>query len=627
MRTHYARRGCRIKRTNLKHVVFNILRQKPFHLAGLLNADYICIKSLNSLIFFNKINTTTKGFLMQPINLKPLFSIHNNNPSKIVTRNEKIKKDLDSCKFERIFHQFELMGEICSYLSTSNIYSIKGINRFFNANGNEIITTSFLVQLRAMKTVNLLYMQKYTEFWPNQIIKDEVDQSCKGSLPKMRRVHIGDILSYCTNAEKLIQFNNSECLPIFFNIELLQQIPKMPNLKMIKSCDRGYAISHNFITPDSSMATFTSQMLSLSKSLESIRLFSHSNFSDSDLSLISKINTLKSLHLENISITEEVIKSFASLPNLTRLGLVYFEGERLQNLVSCIADCLPKLQDLALRKSLERQDCQNQWCRDFSKIARLQSLKIGDVNEEDLKLIVSGTRITKLTLMNSQVPNEGLTHLRNLPGLSSLTLNCLYRANTDDEGYQVLECLTNITYLNISSNYKITDETIERIATHLLSLTSLNVSRTGTTDEGLYSIANHLTNLQKLDISSTKTTDNGITALSKSLKNLKKFDITSDNGYNMPNITSKALYEIGELKNLSALFLTISESLSLAIPLLKDMTNLRKLSIHSHKQLTDGMKMSLMKLQHSRGDIEILISIPGIWHVPLIFDIPYQILK
>ena len=167
---------------------------------------------------------------MQSVGSKPLFSINNRNASK-VTRSQKKHKILEPQPFEKIFHLSELMGEICSYLSTSNIYSIKSVNQFFNRNGNDIIETSFRIQLRAMKTLNMFYLQKYTEFWPINEIKVEDEQKETESLPKIRRINMGDILSYCTNAEKLIQVNNTHCLPIFFNKKLINKFLRCAILK------------------------------------------------------------------------------------------------------------------------------------------------------------------------------------------------------------------------------------------------------------------------------------------------------------------------------------------------------------------------------------------------------------
>ena len=397
---------------------------------------------------------------------------------------------------------------------------------------------------------------------------------------------------------------------------------------MIKSADRVFPLLHNYLTPKTSECLFTSQALSLSNSLESLKLFSCSKFSDSDFDLISKIKSLRSLHLEDTTITEKGIKSLASLSNLTYLGLRHFP-DSLQNIVSCIADCFPKLQHVAL-SHLERKGFQTQWCQDLSKIVNLRSLKLGHVNDDDLKLIASNTKLTKLSLQEPNLSNAGLACLSHLPFLSSFTLQFNSNDNTNEDDYQVLENLTNLTYLNISSNYnKITNVTIEIIAIHLSALTILNVSRTRIKDEGLFAIAKHLTGLQELDISDTHTTDVGIIALAGSLKRLSVLNMTSNNGCDCPKVTIKALRELKKLEMLKNLLMGGSKSCSYEAHVLKDISSLRKLEIYSYKPFNNRTKKNLMDLQRSRGDIEIIVTITGgEWiHLPLIFDIPYQILK
>ena len=100
------------------------------------------------------------------------------------------------------------------------------------------------------------------------------------------------------------------------------------------------------------------------------------------------------------------------------------------------------------------------------------------------------TRIERLDLDHSQVPDDGLVHV---------------------------EGLTRLKRLHLSVT-RITDAGLVHLA-GLTSLELLDLSRTRVTDAGLVHLAG-LTNLKVVDLSGTKITDDGVNALLRTRPNL-----------------------------------------------------------------------------------------------------------
>lgn len=567
---------------------------------------------------------------MQPIS-SPLFSIKNRSSvvTRSATKSKKHRKETHNIKpkissaAKAVLENVQLLSYLCSYLSPSIIYSIKGISRFFNKNGNEIIRVSFINQLRAMKSLDMFYLQKYFDYWPDQKRASEINQKDEQeNKKKTRKITIAQVTSYCINIEKIYhQFNyNSDYAPILSDKEILEECAKLPKLKNFQTS----------LIEGLSKEKYNSlaDIFSTSQSLEDIKICDQIN--DETVSLLSKIKNLNSLHIEHSPITEVSVKFLKEVPNLTRVGL-NFCPQLSSRTVNILSD-IPRLQHLSIHCSNDA--VRDNWFHHFPQITDLQSLELRSVSDHQLGLLVPCKNLTSLSVWGQTTTDEGMPHLAHFKKLTSLSIK--YPSITD-EGTKVFQYLPNLTYLNLLKA-NISNPGATNIAIHLPKLTDLDIEYTHVTDEGLITIADHLSELKILNITNMSVKDRSIKAIGRKLINLveikMKDTISDENSY--PHITKPGLEALAQCQKLRRIYLNLTRSIRYGLISFGSLPDLEKivLNIPNENKIDEspqslfnsGTKEALKTLLEKKPGIEIIIDGGYVKTFPLIFDLPSKFL-
>ncbi len=137
------------------------------------------------------------------------------------------------------------------------------------------------------------------------------------------------------------------------------------------------------------------------------------------------------------------------------------------------------------------------------------------VTDEDLHaLLKEGAEIEFLVLTGTNVTDEGLAYLRQMPRLKDLGLT---GTQITDAGCRDLAQMATLRDLSLS-NTGITDIGLEHVST-LTNLHTLNLSKTAITDRGL-KLLQKLDRLQFLNVSQTNVTGEGIRDLKEKIPHL-----------------------------------------------------------------------------------------------------------
>jgi Leucine Rich Repeat (LRR) protein len=130
------------------------------------------------------------------------------------------------------------------------------------------------------------------------------------------------------------------------------------------------------------------------------------------------------------------------------------------------------------------------------------------VTDADIHALMNvGTEIEYLILTGTEVTDEGLVHVRQMPRLKTLGLA---GTQVSDLGCKELAQIETLAELSLADT-AITDEGVKHLS-RLTNLQSLNLQSTAISDTGLRSLGK-LPQLESLDISATNVTDDGIRGL------------------------------------------------------------------------------------------------------------------
>jgi serine/threonine protein kinase len=164
--------------------------------------------------------------------------------------------------------------------------------------------------------------------------------------------------------------------------------------------------------------------------------------------------------------------------------------------------------------------------------------KVGDTDLQQLKAL---TKLTSLTLANTQVSDAGLEHLKTLPVLSWLNLRGTQVGNA---GMKHLAALPNLTYLLLGST-KVGDAGLEYLKPVLPRLLSLELFTTQVSDAGLVHLET-ASQLKGLNLSCKNVSDAGL----KHLKTLTSLESLALSGSAVTGTGLEHLNALPELKRL-----------------------------------------------------------------------------
>ena len=233
---------------------------------------------------------------------------------------------------------------------------------------------------------------------------------------------------------------------------------------------------------------------------------------DAGLTYLADLKALTSLTISDSSITDFGLETISKLEGLDRVslgsgkytdrGLEILQTMQLRSLMLMRYELTPRTVEI-----LEGwQDLQS------------LSLIVKDVTDEELSMMSGLSNLGFLSIDESpMLSDEGIAHLKSLP-LRSLTIG---ECKISDEGLSHLGEIHGLSSLNLNSD-SITDEGLEHLK-ELSSLTMLYIGGTEISDAGLAHLAN-LNGLRYLTIRKGKFTDQCIEDL-KEIKQLTHLNL------------------------------------------------------------------------------------------------------
>ena len=194
------------------------------------------------------------------------------------------------------------------------------------------------------------------------------------------------------------------------------------------------------------------------------------------LSNISSLSQLTTLHITNTSVSADELKIIGSLPKLQRLTLsgcglstvAGLESAAGLNYLNLSKNTVRNISPLSSMKDLQEADLQHNALTDLSALSSCTSLITLNVSNNSIKTLSPVCGISSLTKLSAD--HNVITQLGNVGQITSLTeLTVSYNQLTD---ISQLASSTTIKSLDISNN-QITDISI---LAELMSLTHLNFS-------------------------------------------------------------------------------------------------------------------------------------------------------
>ena len=280
--------------------------------------------------------------------------------------------------------------------------------------------------------------------------------------------------------------------------------------------------------------------------LRSLRL---GRFTYEDLRMLRDLPSLSSLALSIPNITKEGLKELGNISNLTYLDLSDCDSITLEG--------LKELKQISALASLNLSCCDSitgEWLKELQYISNLTSLSLVNyrISDAELGYLARISGLTSLDLggadsglgFPSDVTDEGLKELKNMPNLTSLSLES--GELITDEGLKHLMDNAALTSLNLDGCHDITDEGLKLLG-HMSKLTSLNLTDSKVTDAGLKGLG-HMSALTSLGLSFCgEITDAGLEELGQ-LSNLTLLRFTGCDG-----ITDAGLKCLAHLSCLTSL--------------------------------------------------------------------------
>lgn len=273
--------------------------------------------------------------------------------------------------------------------------------------------------------------------------------------------------------------------------------------------------------------------------IRSVKL-NETSITDAGLSTIGSIGTLTNLDLRGCSVTDQGV---AKLAGLQKLKAIRFSGKSgltdvtdqsmdvlagLPNLQVLAIDFLKfaggkegltklaglPLQELYASNTLINDESLELLANTFPDLKKLRASGC-QVSSEGLKAIGKMTNLQELDLSeNTSIFDDGLAHLQPMHQLQKLNL---WRVPITDEGVASLAGLTEMQWLNLDNVAYLSDEGLPHLK-GMTKLKFLHLGSTSVTDEGMVHLV-PLTDLADLKVTRTGVTQDGVDQLKKTLTN------------------------------------------------------------------------------------------------------------
>ena len=218
---------------------------------------------------------------------------------------------------------------------------------------------------------------------------------------------------------------------------------------------------------------------------------------------------------------------------------IYSDVNLNENSVRLIAK-MSKLEKL----DLDRSNLKDEWLSYLTNLPRLTILSVegNPITEQGIPHILRMNKLVRLSIGDSEVGDTGIELLSAHPSISNLALN-LCRSVTND-GVKHLCKMRHLDHLELSSPVSLTGKCLTNLkgADHLVSL---NLESMSVEPEDLKALAS-VKGLSSLDMSNCRVKDPGVVELSK-IANLNILNLTGN------DLTETGLMSLTKLKKLRAL--------------------------------------------------------------------------
>lgn len=237
-----------------------------------------------------------------------------------------------------------------------------------------------------------------------------------------------------------------------------------------------------------------------------LRLLSLKHTQVSDVSSLSGLGHLGTLHLDSTRVSEEslqVVRSLPALSTLTLAGVQSLSSNRVLELMSGLS--LTRLV-LPGRHSLSDEGLQ---C--LSRLRGLTELDLTDhtqITDLGVQCVSQLIRLRVLSLCNTSVSDAGLIHLRGLNLLEELSLD---RTKVTSRG--VSRCIPHLLHLQVLglSDTLVGDNVLKLGIQNCKNLLKVNLSRTRVTNKGLRFLRH--SSIMQINLDGTGVTLQGVSEL------------------------------------------------------------------------------------------------------------------
>ena len=315
-------------------------------------------------------------------------------------------------------------------------------------------------------------------------------------------------------------------------------------------------------------------------------------FGDDQIELLIGLPKLTHVNLHNSQVTDEGLKALAENTAITRLNL-----RRTENItgdgLAALTD-YPNLEILELLYNSQSVDDDA-----LGHVAKLTKLRLLDlrgcfqVSDEGLLKLETLTNMQDLKLRCTEITDEGIAVIGNMPKLRYLTIedanyaDCesldvvadndsfrsltLFRLDLDDIELKPFEGCAGIVQANFRDTV-VEGSGLDYLSDSATALKSLNLAESLFSDEYAANVA-QFENLETLDLWYTDISDEGLSEIAK-LKKLKTLILKQDR-----DITNEGLATLGTMKSLEFLDLTETSIDDEGLDALKSLSNLKTLVV------------------------------------------------
>jgi len=209
------------------------------------------------------------------------------------------------------------------------------------------------------------------------------------------------------------------------------------------------------------------------------------------------------------------------------------------------------------------------------------------ISEAALAQLGGLSSLGRLRLTCVSISNSGLAHLR---GLTSLRILDLRGSHISDEGLAHLSKLKSITVLNLTGT-KVTDEGLIYLKS-MSALRWLSLDRTQVSDAGLACVG-QVTSLQELSLNGSKVTSQGLAHLT-AITRLRTLDVC---GTKIDDAALGVLSKMPSLKGLNVRYTDVTDE---GLAHLENLASLRQLLVDGSRVTERGLKQLKRALPNCR---------------------------